>query len=539
MTEPVLRIDGLTVGLPGGSDRALAVNDLSLEVFPGEILCIVGESGSGKSVLLSAIMRALPRGLGHLKGGITVDGVDLATLSERQLRRMRGNSMAMIFQEPMASLNPAIPVGRQIAEVMEIHAPTMPVAERRQRVIDLITDTNLPDPPAIARRFPHQLSGGQCQRIVIAMALAMNPKLLLADEPTTALDVTTQAQILKLVRRLCGIHGHGILFVTHDFGVVADIADRVAVMQEGRLVEIGPVDDILHRAIHPYTRRLVAAVPRFAAVARAPIDTAPSLRITGLSKFYGAVRALDGVTLEVAAGSTLAIVGESGSGKSTLAKAIIRLIEPSQGSITIGGHDFATITGSALARQRRLIQIVFQDPFGSLNPHRSVGALLVRAGVLGGLDHDAAVQQAHDLVARVGLKPEALARKPLAFSGGQRQRIGIARALAMRPSILIADESVSALDVSVQKQVLDLLAEIQRETRLTMLFITHDMRVAAQIADRILVMRRGRVVEYGVTLTVLARPSHPYTAELLAATPGQVWEQTRQPALEAGMLMGG
>jgi peptide/nickel transport system ATP-binding protein len=519
--------------LPGGGDRVRAVDDVSLEVRPGEILCIVGESGSGKSVLLSAIMRALPRGLGQLGGRIAVDGVDLAPLPERRLREMRGNSMAMIFQEPMASLNPAIPVGRQIEEVLEIHAPALPAAERRRRVIELIADTNLPDPPAIARRFPHQLSGGQCQRIVIAMALAMNPKLLLADEPTTALDVTTQAQILKLVRRLCDTHGHGILFVTHDFGVVADIADRVAVMQDGKLVEIGPVADILDRATHPYTRRLIAAVPRFQAAARTPVEAAPCLRIAGLTKYYGPVAALDDVTIDVAAGSTLAIVGESGSGKSTLAKAIIRLIEPSGGGIEIGGQDFAHLRGGALARQRRLIQIVFQDPFGSLNPHRSVGTLLVRAGMLGGLSRADAQTQARHLVARVGLKPEALGRKPLAFSGGQRQRIGIARALAMRPSILIADESVSALDVSVQKQVLELLAEIQRETKLTMLFITHDLRVAAQIADHILVMQRGRVVEHGAASAVLAKPSHPYTAELLAATPGQIWERTRHRLFEA------
>jgi peptide/nickel transport system ATP-binding protein len=524
MTEPVLSIERLSIGLPGGGDRALAVNDVSLEVRQGEILCIVGESGSGKSVMLSAIMRALARGLVQIGGKIAVDGVDLAQLPERALRRMRGSTMAMIFQEPMAALNPAIPVGRQIEEVLAIHAPAMSSVDRRQRAIELITDTNLPNPPSIAKRFPHELSGGQCQRIVIAMALAMNPKLLLADEPTTALDVTTQAQILKLVRALCDNHRHGILFVTHDFGVVADIADRVAVMQNGTLVEIGPADQVLNRPAHPYTQRLIAAVPRFRSGARATVTAAPCLKIDNLSKYYGPVAALGGVTLDVAQGSTLAIVGESGSGKSTLAKAIIRLIEPTGGSITINGQDFAALRGRALAEQRRLIQIVFQDPYGSLNPHRSVGAMLIRAGMLGGLDRKAAAEQAARLIERVGLKPEALGRKPLAFSGGQRQRIGIARALAMRPAILIADESVSALDVSVQKQVLALLAEIQRETNLTMLFITHDLRVAAQIADQILVMQRGLIVEHGDAEHMLANPSNAYTAELLAATPGQAWE---------------
>lgn len=532
---PVLAIQGLTVGLPRGGDRRLAVDDVSLEVRAGEILCIVGESGSGKSVLLSAVMRALPGGLAKRAGTVAVGGQVIDELPERAVRAMRGRTMAMIFQEPMASLNPAMSVGRQIEEVLAIHVPAMPAAERRARVLALIADTHLPDPEAIAARFPHQLSGGQCQRVVIAMALALSPLLLLADEPTTALDVTTQAQILKLIRELCVKNGHGILFVTHDLGVVADIADRVAVMQDGKLLEIGTAEDILLRPSHAYTKRLIAAVPRIQAEENRAIWGPPCLRIHRLCKSYGIVDALAAVSLDVPDGSTLAIVGESGSGKSTLAKAIIRLIEPTSGTVRVRDQDFAALGAAELARQRRLIQIIFQNPYGSLNPRRTVGSMLVRAGMLGGLRRGEAEAQARELISQVGLKPEALSRSPAAFSGGQRQRIGIARALAMRPTILIADESVSALDVSVQKQVLDLLAELKQRTNLTMLFITHDLRVAAQIADHILVMQHGRVVEHGPAPDVLNRPRHPYTCELLAATPGRTWEQERPaPSVSTG-----
>ncbi len=523
-------IEKLSVALPSDGDRPFAVEEISLEVAKGEILCVVGESGSGKSVLASAIMGALPHGLRHAEGRIIFGGRDIAALPEQELRAIRGRHIAMIFQEPMAALNPAIRIGEQIAEILEIHEPEMPRAEREARALALMREMQLPDPETIARRYPHEISGGQCQRVVIAMALAWNPSLLIADEPTTALDVTTQAQILKLIKALRDEHGHGVLFVTHDFGVVADIADRVAVMQRGRLVEIGPVAQVLNDPVHPYTKQLIAAVPSLIPRARPEPAEAPALRLEGVSRFFGPLRAVDDVTFDVPSGGTVAIVGESGSGKSTLAKAVIRLLAPNAGRTLIEDVDFARLSGRELMRRRRLIQMVFQDPFGSLNPNRTVGAMLTRAGVLGGLEAGEAKAQAAELLDLVGLQREALERKPEAFSGGQRQRIGIARALAMRPSIIVADEAVSALDVSVQRQVLELLERLQRDRGLTMLFITHDLRVAAGIADRIAVMQRGRVVEFGPAVQVLLNPAHPYTVELVAAAPGREWQSAQRAA---------
>ena len=521
MSDVVLRVENLSVALPPGADRPFAVEDLSLEVRRGEILCVVGESGSGKSVLANAVMGYLARGLRFAAGRIAFGGEDLTRLPEKRLRALRGRQIAMVFQEPMASLNPTTAIGEQIAEVFAIHAPDMPVGERQARARALLRDVNLLPAEDFAARLPHELSGGQCQRVVIAMAIAMKPALLLADEPTTALDVTTQAQIVALLRDLKEVHGHAILFVTHDFGLVADIADRVAVMKDGRLVELGTAAEILAGPQHPYTRRLLAAVPDAHPAPRAPVSAPPALTISRLSKSYGIVKAVDDVSIDVPAGSTLAIVGESGSGKSTLARSVIRLVEPSGGRIVVHGADFQDLSGSALTKARRSIQMVFQDPFGSLNPQRSVGAVLRRSGRLAGLGRRDAEARARELIELVGLKPEALARKPAAFSGGQRQRIGIARALALDPDILIADESVSALDVSVQKQILDLLDELKKRRGLTLVFITHDLRVAAEIADEIVVMRRGRVVERGSTVQILTRPGDPYTAELVGAMPGR------------------
>ncbi|NVZ29271.1 ABC transporter ATP-binding protein [Pseudomonas gingeri] len=522
---PVLRIEGLSIELPPGADRSHAVQQIDLEVRKGEILCVIGESGSGKSVLSGAIMGDYAKGLRHSEGRIDFLGDDICRMDEARLRTLRGNRIAMIFQEPMAALNPAIRIGDQVQEIFEIHAPHMPLPERRERMLALLESTHLPEPPRIADSYPHQLSGGQCQRVVIAMALAMNPDLLIADEPTTALDVTTQAQVLKLIRELRGRGQHGILFITHDFGVVAEIADRIAVMEGGRLVEIGEREQVLQAPRHPYTRKLIAAVPALDPELHVPCaDGEMALRIEHLNKTYNVdgrrVQALKDVSLQLPRGKTLAIVGESGSGKSTLVKAAIRLVDSDSGHVWLGDSDFLALKGATLTRSRRQIQMIFQDPYGSLNPRHRVGDIIARAAQLRGLSARDAWTEAGDLLEQVGLKRDALKRKPRQFSGGQRQRIGIARALAMRPQVLIADESVSALDVSVQKQVLELLAELQQRLNLSILFITHDLRVAAQISDHIAVMRQGEVVEYGTAEQVLLQPRHAYTQTLLAAAPG-------------------
>ena len=524
-SQQVLRVEGLSIELPPGADRSHAVQKIDLDVRKGEILCVIGESGSGKSVLSGAIMGDYAKGLRHSEGRIDFLGEDICSMPEAQLRGLRGNRIAMIFQEPMAALNPAIRIGRQVEEIFEIHAPQMGTAERRERMLALLESTQLPEPPRIANSFPHQLSGGQCQRVVIAMALAMNPDLLIADEPTTALDVTTQAQVLKLIRELRGRGQHGILFITHDFGVVAEIADRIAVMEGGRLVEIGERDQVLQAPRHAYTRKLIAAVPALNPELHVPCaDGEIALRIEHLNKTYHVegrqVCALKDVSLQLPRGKTLAIVGESGSGKSTLVKAAIRLVDSDSGHVWLGDSDFLALKGEALTRGRRQIQMIFQDPYGSLNPRHRVGDIIARAAQLRGVSAKDAWIEAGDLLEQVGLKRDALKRKPRQFSGGQRQRIGIARALAMRPQVLIADESVSALDVSVQKQVLELLAELQQRLNLSILFITHDLRVAAQISDHIAVMRQGEVVEYGTAEQVLLHPRHSYTQTLLAAAPG-------------------
>jgi peptide/nickel transport system ATP-binding protein len=520
---PILSVKSLSVALPVGADRPFAIHDISLDLRPAEILCIVGESGSGKSILSSTLMGALPRGLSIHSGGLTLGDIDLTAQSEGAWRTIRGRRVAMIPQEPMAALNPSAKVGRQIEEVFAIHGKLTPQA-RRAEAIRLIQEMHLPDPERIAASYPHQLSGGQCQRICIAMALALKPDVLIADEPTTALDVTSQAQVLKLICELRDVHRQAVLFITHDLGVVADIADRIAVMEKGRLVEVGTADEILKRPTQPYTKALIAAVPSFEPKLRAPVpNTKPGhcLEVDGLAKTYGRTRALKPANLTVERATTLAVVGESGSGKSTLARLLVRLIEPSDGAALVNGHDLARLRGTALRQARRRIQMIFQDPFGSLNPRRSVGATVARAAELAGCTRQEAQARAKALLERVGLSATAYARRPAAFSGGQRQRVGIARALAMRPDVLIADESVSALDVSVQAQVLNLLRELQLELGLTIVFITHDLRVAAQISDRVAVMRSGEIVELADTASVILNPQHAYTRALIAAAPGR------------------
>jgi len=521
--DPVLEVRGLAIALPPGADRALAAKDVSFHVGAGEIVCLVGESGSGKSTIAQAVMGLLPKGLQASAGQILLQGEDLLQVGEARLRELRCTRMSMVFQEPMTALNPVFTCGDQIDEVLRTHA-TLSAAERRQRVLDIIRKVQLPDPQRMVDSYPHQLSGGQRQRIMIAMALVLEPVLLIADEPTTALDVTTQAQILELIRVLQRERGTGVLFITHDFGVVAEIADRVAVLQLGNLVEVGEKQAVLTRPAHEYTRTLIASVPSLTPRDRASVATGqPTLRVEGLAKTYarGGVAAAKDVQLVVQRGETLGIVGESGSGKSTVARCIARLIEPSAGRILINDDDVAGLSIRRMRPYRRRIQIVFQDPYRSLNPRRSVGDSIVEGPVNYGMPQAQAWARARQLMDLVRLDAGVLERFPHEFSGGQRQRICIARALAMEPDLLIADEAVSALDVSVQAQVLHLLDEIRERLNLAMLFITHDLRVAAQVCDRIAVMSRGRVVECGRTVDVFLRPQHDYTKSLLAAAPGR------------------
>jgi len=532
--QPVLSIRNLAVALPKGGDRAHAVKGISLDVPPGEIVCLVGESGSGKSVTAFSVM-----GLGALPvvgGEILLEGENLLAASKTRLRELRGSRMAMIFQEPMTALNPVHRVGEQVAEMLHQHGWKGRGVSIEERVLQLFQDVHLPDPERLAQAFPHQLSGGQRQRVMIAMALALEPALLIADEPTTALDVTTQAQILSLLKELQRKRGTGVLFITHDFGVVADIADRVVVMRHGEVVETGPTTQILRQPQHDYTKLLIDAVPRLTPRAAQPLSGEPVLRAEKLQKIYSdgglfkagrVVHAVNDVELALYRGQTLGIVGESGSGKSTAARCIARLIRPSGGKVTLDGTDIAQLSEGALHPFRRRIQVIFQDPYRSLNPRRMVGDSIIEGPLNYGVSRAQALEKARELMRLVGLDAEALSRYPHQFSGGQRQRLCIARALAMEPEILVADEAVSALDVSVQAQVLELLESIRDRFKLAILFITHDLRVAARLCDRIAVMQRGRIVELADTATLFADPQHEYTRQLFAALPGRDW-------LEAG-----
>ncbi|CUJ13768.1 ABC transporter ATP-binding protein [Achromobacter aegrifaciens] len=535
MTE-LLRIQNLTVDLPPGADRPHALQDLSLNISAGEIVCVVGESGSGKSLTAGAVLGLLPQDVRASAGQVLWEGQDLLRLAPEALRRLRGQRIGMIFQEPMTALNPLRTIGDQIAEVFRTHT-RLGRAEIRRRTLDLLESVRLPDPQRALGAYPHELSGGQRQRAMIAMALALEPALLIADEPTTALDVTTQAQILHLIHDLQRRKGTAVLFITHDFGVVAEIADRVAVMQRGVLVESGAARQVLEHPRHPYTRALIAAVPPLAPAAVRPElqgDAPIILSAQAVSKTYRKrgwfgrpgreTRALDDVTLALKEGGTLGIVGESGSGKSTLARALLGLAPPDAGRITLAGAPLALHGGAARREHARRVQMVFQDPYGSLNPRQRVGEIVARGPIVHGTPRREALARAQELFELVGLSPDAVRRYPHEFSGGQRQRIGLARALAMRPRVLIADEPVSALDVSVQAQVLALLARLREQLGLSVLFITHDLRVAAQICDDIAVMQNGRVVEAGACAQVFGQPAHPYTQALLAAVPGRRWD---------------
>ena len=534
----LLSVRNLTIPLPAGSDRPFAVQDISFEVRAGEILCIVGESGSGKSLSANAIMGLLPNYLAPTSGQILFRNRDLLAMTEATLQSMRGKDMAMIFQEPLSALNPLMRVGKQVSEVMQVHRE-YPGEARRNRVLELLDFVGLPDANHIYDVYPFRLSGGQRQRVMIAMALALEPSLLIADEPTTALDVTTQAQILALVLRIQKERGMGVMFVTHDFGVVAEIAHRVAVMEKGLIVEQGPVDQVLNWPQHAYTRRLIAAVPqrRFDESRQSGLER-PVLEVRDLHKTYvtgggwlrkkRVVKAVDGISFTVRRGETLGIVGESGSGKSTVGKCLLKLIDINRGEMLFDGCDIAPLSERQFRPMRSNIQMVFQDPFASLNPRHTVGKSISDGPVANGKSRAFAEARARELLEMVGLDATAFERYPNQFSGGQRQRIGIARALAMDPGVLVADEAVSALDVSVQAQVLELLQSLQATLQIAVIFITHDLRVAAQICNSVAVMHQGKIVEQGRPSQIFDAPQTPYTQSLIAAVPGKHWQPNVQ-----------
>lgn len=532
---PLLEVENLSVPLPYGLDRKYAVENACLKLNPHEILCIVGESGSGKSMLANAIMGLLPYYMQPSSGKILFNGQDLLTMSEDRLRHERGRSIAMIFQEPLSALNPLMTIGDQIAEVMQVHGEGN-AAARRARVIELLGYVGLPEPESLLHAYPFRLSGGQRQRVIIAMALVLEPAILVADEPTTALDVTTQAQILDLIRKIQRDKGMAVMFVTHDFGVVADIADRVVVMERGLVVEQGEAEQILNRPQHPYTRRLIASVPH-----REPPETPTEntngnvlLEVRSLRKTYRSgggffsrpriVDALDDIGFSLRKGETLGVVGESGSGKSTLGRCILKLTDVDGGQILLRGKDIVPLSAANFRPMRSRVQMIFQDPFSSLNPRHSIGRILTDGPVAHGIPFRDAERKARELLTLVGLEASSFDRYPHEFSGGQRQRVGIARALALEPELLVADEAVSALDVSVQAQVLDLLKKLQNQFGIAVLFITHDLRVAAQICDFIAVMNSGRIVEYGPSAQIFDHPAHDYTKRLIAAIPGRNWD---------------
>ncbi len=600
--SPLLRVEDLRVEFPTENGVVHAVDGVSFEVARGQTLGIVGESGSGKTVTALTLL-GLTRAQGaRVSGRILFDGVDLVTLPEARLRALRGCELAIVFQDPLSSLHPLYRVGAQVVEAIRAHREVSRRAAREQTVA-LLELVGLPEPARSVDAYPHELSGGQRQRAMLAMALANEPRLLIADEPTTALDVTVQAQILALLRRLREELGMALVLVTHDLGVAAEMADEVAVMQAGRVVERGSAEQVLAAPQHPYTQELVRAAPTLASPSKRGVEqgagdgqesraglgganregdeqesragvgganregdeqesragdrgangegdeqengegdggqegfaaSEPLLRVRDLVKRFpvtrgvvfqrqvGAVEAVAGISFELRRGETLGLVGESGCGKSTTVRLLLRLLEPTAGEIRFEGHDLASLRGVALKAVRREMQVVFQDPFSSLNPRRTAGAIVGEPFAIHGLHRDRTARRRAvcELLERVGLAPEHHNRYPHEFSGGQRQRIGIARALALGPKLLIADEPVSALDVSIQAQILDLLRELRRELDLTLLLISHDLAVVRQLADRVAVMRAGAIVELASADALYSAPQHPYTRELLAAVPG-------------------
>ncbi len=552
---PVLSVRNLTTSFRSDGGWKSVVRNVSFDVAAGETVAIVGESGSGKSVTSLSIMRLLAEGSSRIEGDIRLNGRNLLSLSEKEMRGVRGNEVSMIFQEPMTSLNPIFTIGRQISEVLTRHKG-MSQAEARAETIRMLERVRIPNAMSRFDEYPHQFSGGMRQRVMIAMALASRPKLLIADEPTTALDVTIQGQILELVKSLQEEENMAVLFITHDMGVVAEIADRTVVMFRGDAVEAGPTEDIFNRGEHPYTRALLSAVPKLgsmtgeenplrfpvvetatgitvqpAASEHSKVQPSPILEVRNLvtrfpvrsglfNRQTGSVHAVENVSFDLRQGETLSLVGESGCGKSTTGRSIMRLIEPTSGEIQLDGFNVRNLGTLELQRMRKSIQMIFQDPFSSLNPRMTVGQAIAEPF----LKHKmGTARQARDktadLLEKVGLSDAVMNRYPHEFSGGQRQRIAIARALSLDPKVIVADESVSALDVSIKAQVCNLLLDLQESLDLAFLFISHDMAVVERVSHRVAVMYLGEIVEIGPRAAVFENPQHPYTKKLMAAVP--------------------
>ncbi|WP_430258632.1 ABC transporter ATP-binding protein [Neorhizobium sp. IRS_2294] len=555
-TVPVLSVKNLTTSFLVDGEWKSVVRNVSFDVMPGETVAIVGESGSGKSVTSLSIMRLLASNTSRIEGEVVLNGRDLLSISEKDMRGVRGNEASMIFQEPMTSLNPIFTIGRQISEVLTRHKG-MSKQEARAETVRLLEKVRIPNAQSRFDEYPHQFSGGMRQRVMIAMALASKPKLLIADEPTTALDVTIQGQILDLIKVLQEEEGMSVLFITHDMGVVAEIADRTIVMFRGDEVETGPTEEIFHRGKHPYTRALLSAVPKLGSMqnhawptrfpvvdmktglAVEPIEVAgtvekgrtPVLSVKNLvtrfpirsgllSRQTGAVHAVENVSFDLFQGETLALVGESGCGKSTTGRSIMRLVDPTGGDISLDGYNVLRLDQVSLRNMRKSVQMIFQDPFSSLNPRMTVGSAISEPFIkhrLGTVKQ--AREKTADLLEKVGLSADMAKRYPHEFSGGQRQRIAIARALALDPKVIVADESVSALDVSIKAQVCNLLLDLQQTLNLSFLFISHDMAVVERVSHRVAVMYLGEIVEIGPRAAVFDNPQHPYTKKLMAAVP--------------------